>query len=158
MTDEANEDFVLQEGDRVAVIGGGPAGSFFAHSLLQFARRMRLLLQVDIYEPRDFASIGPGGCNVCGRLILTMVHLMTHLTISSQAILNAVVRDRRRHETKRRTSAMRWDTFTGSAPYQDIFYRTLHPMFLAHFCTALLRSVHRLFRSGSGNRISAKPV
>ncbi len=59
----------LEDGSRVAVIGGGPAGSFFAYFLLNGARRIGLDLHVDIYEPRDFSSAGPGSCNMCGGII-----------------------------------------------------------------------------------------
>lgn len=59
----------LKDGSRVAVIGGGPAGSLFAHFLLTFARRIDLDLAVDIYEPRDFTKPGPAGCNMCGGIV-----------------------------------------------------------------------------------------
>ena len=59
----------LEDGARVGVIGGGPAGSLFAHFLLRFAERMELALSVDIYEPRDFTKPGPAGCNMCGGIV-----------------------------------------------------------------------------------------
>ena len=59
----------LDDGSRVGVIGGGPAGSFFAYFLLTFADRMDMKLHVDIYEPRDFTQPGPGGCNMCGGIV-----------------------------------------------------------------------------------------
>ena len=59
----------LQNGSRVAVIGGGPAGSFFGYFLLTMAERTGLNIQVDIYEPRDFATPGPTGCNMCGGVL-----------------------------------------------------------------------------------------
>src|SRR3990172_5373085 len=59
----------LENGSRVAVIGGGPAGSLFACFLLTFARRANLDIAVDIYEPRDFTKPGPIGCNMCGGII-----------------------------------------------------------------------------------------
>ena len=59
----------LEDGSRVGVIGGGPAGSLFAYFLLTFARRMDLDLHVDIYEPRDFTKPGPAGCNMCGGIV-----------------------------------------------------------------------------------------
>jgi len=59
----------LRDGARVAVIGGGPAGSFFGYFCLQLARRMDYRLQLDIYESRDFTRRGPGGCNHCGGII-----------------------------------------------------------------------------------------
>ncbi len=59
----------LDNGSRVAVIGGGPAGSFFSYFVLDFAKRVGLEIQVDIYEPRDFSGPAPGGCNMCGGII-----------------------------------------------------------------------------------------
>jgi flavin-dependent dehydrogenase len=60
---------MLDDGSRIGVIGGGPAGSFFAYFLLNFAQRMDLNLGVDIYEPRDFSRPGSGGCNMCGGIV-----------------------------------------------------------------------------------------
>jgi flavin-dependent dehydrogenase len=59
----------LQDGSRVAVVGGGPAGSFFSFFLLEMAKTVGLDLQVVIYEPRNFAQPGPGGCNMCGGIV-----------------------------------------------------------------------------------------
>ncbi len=59
----------LNDGARVAVIGGGPAGSFFSYFLLDMAERIRLDVEVDIYEPRDFSRPAPYGCNMCGGVV-----------------------------------------------------------------------------------------
>ena len=59
----------LENGSRVAVMGGGPAGSFFSYFLLTMAERAGLSIHVDIYEPRDFDTPGPAGCNMCGGVI-----------------------------------------------------------------------------------------
>ena len=59
----------LDHGSRVAVIGGGPAGSLFSYFLLDMAERIDLTIHVDIYEPRDFSVTGPTGCNMCGGVI-----------------------------------------------------------------------------------------
>ncbi|MCS6844987.1 MAG: hypothetical protein NZ528_11815 [Caldilineales bacterium] len=59
----------LNDGDRVAVIGGGPAGAFFAYFLLVMARGVGRSLAVDIYEPRDFAQLGARGCNGCAGIV-----------------------------------------------------------------------------------------
>ena len=60
---------ILEEGARIGVIGGGPAGAFFSYFILQMARRIGLELQLDIYERKDFNSLGPAGCNMCGGVI-----------------------------------------------------------------------------------------
>lgn len=59
----------LENDSRVAVIGGGPAGSFFSYFLLDLADRIGLDLHVDIYEPRDFSLPAPRGCNMCAGVV-----------------------------------------------------------------------------------------
>lgn len=59
----------LDKGSRVAVIGGGPAGSFFSYFLLTMGGRAGLDIGVDIYEPKDFSQFGQCGCNKCGGII-----------------------------------------------------------------------------------------
>ena len=59
----------LGSGSSVAVIGGGPAGSFFSFFLLELAERVGLEVQVDIYDDKDFSRCGPKGCNHCGGIV-----------------------------------------------------------------------------------------
>ncbi|MBC8277072.1 MAG: hypothetical protein H8E46_02495, partial [FCB group bacterium] len=59
----------LEDNSSIAVIGGGPAGSFFSYFMLDMAERMGIKLRADIYEPRNFAADGPAGCNMCGGII-----------------------------------------------------------------------------------------
>ena len=56
---------MLDDGSKVAVIGGGPAGSFVSYFLLEMAQRLGIDIGVDIFEPRDFSRLGPPGCNMC---------------------------------------------------------------------------------------------
>jgi flavin-dependent dehydrogenase len=67
----------LEDGSRVAVMGGGPAGSIFSYFLLDLAEKVDLKLEVDIYEPRDFSQAGPSGCNMCAGIISeTLVQML----------------------------------------------------------------------------------
>ncbi len=59
----------LKDGSKVAVIGGGPAGSFFSYFLIEMAERAGLEINVEIFEPRDFSCPAPAGCNMCGGII-----------------------------------------------------------------------------------------
>lgn len=59
----------LEDGSRVAVIGGGPAGSMVSYFLLELAELAGLGLDVEIFEPRDFSCPAPAGCNMCGGII-----------------------------------------------------------------------------------------
>jgi flavin-dependent dehydrogenase len=69
MREAGQRDLQLEDGSRIGVIGGGPAGSFFAYFLLQFAECLGIKVELDIHEPRDFAVPGPTGCNMCGGII-----------------------------------------------------------------------------------------
>jgi flavin-dependent dehydrogenase len=54
---------------RIAVIGGGPAGSFFALSALTLARAAGRDLDLVIYEGKDFRRFGQPGCNMCAGIV-----------------------------------------------------------------------------------------
>ncbi|MDP2729537.1 MAG: cyclic nucleotide-binding domain-containing protein [Dehalococcoidales bacterium] len=64
-----NSSLFLDDGSRVAVIGGGPAGSFFSYFLLHMTQRVGISPSVDIYERREFSKLGPVGCNMCAGVI-----------------------------------------------------------------------------------------
>lgn len=66
---QKSRDLVLEDGSKIAVIGGGPAGSFFTFFTLEFAAMMGLDITIDIYEPKNFSTSGPAGCNNCGGII-----------------------------------------------------------------------------------------
>ena len=64
-----NNGMELTDGSRIAVVGGGPAGSFFSYYALDYAARFDLELELDIFEAKDFTKIGSSGCNHCGGII-----------------------------------------------------------------------------------------
>ncbi|MFC2029389.1 hypothetical protein ACFLWA_01525 [Chloroflexota bacterium] len=59
----------LEDGSRIAVIGGGPAGSFFSYFVLSMTELLGIEVKLDIYEPKDFSRPGPAGCNMCGGIV-----------------------------------------------------------------------------------------
>jgi len=50
---------------RVAVVGGGPAGTFFVHCLYHQAKQRGLPVEVTIFEPKKFEHRGAFHCNFC---------------------------------------------------------------------------------------------
>lgn len=60
---------ILRDGASIAVIGGGPAGSFFAHFARQWAEKKGLDCTVTIFDGKDFLERGPRGCNLCAGVI-----------------------------------------------------------------------------------------
>jgi len=69
LSDDEEAGLSLSNGSRVAVVGGGPSGSFFAFFLLKMAAAIDLDIEVDIYDPRSFSRRGPAGCNHCGGIV-----------------------------------------------------------------------------------------
>lgn len=85
-------DTQLKDGARVAVIGGGPAGCFFALHLLRYARQEKIRLHVTLFESRDFSQAGPRGCGKCaGLLSSTLQRNLRSLGLSLPA---TVIRDK----------------------------------------------------------------
>lgn len=62
-------DFQLVDGSRVAVIGGGPAGSLFSYFLLNLSEMFGIDINLDLFEPKEFSRPGPADCNYCGGII-----------------------------------------------------------------------------------------
>lgn len=59
------------------MIGGGPAGSFFTHFVLKFAKEYGYNIRIIVLDGRDFIQKGPVGCNMCaGVLSETLIRKM----------------------------------------------------------------------------------
>jgi flavin-dependent dehydrogenase len=63
------QEIKLHDGSRIAIIGGGPAGTFFAHFALKLARQKGLQIAVTILDGKNFLRQGPPGCNMCAGVI-----------------------------------------------------------------------------------------
>lgn len=86
----SHDPYVLDSGARIAVIGGGPTGSFFSIFALKMAMMLGKDLEITIFEPKDFAKDGPGGCNRCGGIISEL--LVQTLAIEGINLPDSVVR------------------------------------------------------------------
>jgi len=62
-------ELTLKEGSRIAIIGGGPAGSFFAHFAQKWAFKKGINISLIIFDAKDFLQRGPKGCNLCAGVI-----------------------------------------------------------------------------------------
>ena len=80
---------ILQNGSQIAVVGGGPTGSFFSIFALKMAKMMEKSVQVTIYEPKDFTRDGPIGCNKCGGIISEL--LVQNLAVEGINLPDSVV-------------------------------------------------------------------
>lgn len=84
------DEFILEDRSRIAVVGGGPTGTFFSIFALKMARMMGKELDIVIYEPKDFAKDGPVGCNRCGGIISEL--LVQTLAVEGINLPDSVVR------------------------------------------------------------------
>jgi flavin-dependent dehydrogenase len=60
---------ILRDGARVAIVGGGPAGSFFSIFASQLASDLSKKLDITIYERKTFINQGASGCNMCAGVV-----------------------------------------------------------------------------------------
>jgi len=80
----------LSNDSDIAVIGGGPSGSFFTYFALDFANRMDMHINIDIIEPKLFYKPGPSGCNHCGGIVSES--LVQHLSAEGIVLPTSVIR------------------------------------------------------------------
>lgn len=73
----------IENDSKIAVVGGGPAGVFFALYLLHYAREKGINPQITIYEQRNFDELGPKGCKGCaGILSLSLLKSLGELGLT----------------------------------------------------------------------------
>lgn len=63
------ESMKLKTGSKVAIVGGGPAGSFFALYLSKYAAEAGISPDITIYQHRDFSKQGAKGCKGCAGIL-----------------------------------------------------------------------------------------
>jgi len=83
--------------------------------------------------------------NAVGKLIFGFTGLIQSLAFTRRGILRMVAKEQQARGSPQRMSGVLWDMFTGSAPYRDVFRRTLHPAFILRL---LYETVMGFFSSG----------
>ncbi|MBM4349264.1 MAG: hypothetical protein FJ106_05170 [Deltaproteobacteria bacterium] len=61
--------FRLENGSKVAIVGGGPAGSLFALYLRRYAAERNILPDITLYEERKRNESGSRGCKGCAGIL-----------------------------------------------------------------------------------------
>ena len=64
-----NSNLLLKNGSKIAIIGGGPGGSFFAYFASKYAKEAGIDVSIKIYDRKSFCQSGPRGCNMCAGVI-----------------------------------------------------------------------------------------
>lgn len=79
--------------------------------------------------------------NVLGKLTFLFTRRVQRSCVLRRAVLRVAQAEQQKAGGDRRMSGILWDMFSGSAPYRDIFMRTLHPGFLCRLAWAVAVSV-----------------
>ena len=64
-----DRDYFIKDGSKIAIVGGGPAASFFAYFALKNAKQKGIKVDITIFEGKSFCQKGPRGCNMCPGVI-----------------------------------------------------------------------------------------
>ncbi len=93
--------------------------------------------------------------NRYGALMFATVDLFKRFPALLRGALDMARREQSDGTRARRMVLVLWDMFTGSAPYRDVFYRTLDPRFIGGFVAGIARAAltrgHGRHTSGGGN-------
>jgi flavin-dependent dehydrogenase len=80
--------------------------------------------------------------NLIGKVIFTIVRQIQKRQFARRAVLRMVSSEQEgKADPARGMSLVMWDVFTGSAPYVEVFVRTLHPAFWTRFLRELAASL-----------------
>jgi len=124
--------------DRVVFIGDCGVSRLYKDGIGAAYRAAKAAATTAIFEgisADDFKRRYDPACrqietdNGFGRVIFAVTHLIQRICFSRRAILRMTSREQRSRAGSPNMSSVLWDTFTGSAPYREIFFRTLHPAF-----------------------------
>ena len=81
--------------------------------------------------------------NRFGLLMFAVVHWIKAFSPLIAGVMAMSAREQARSAARKRMSTVLWDMFTGSAPYREIFFRTLDPRFLVGFARETVSAAAR---------------
>jgi flavin-dependent dehydrogenase len=68
--------------------------------------------------------------NRYGKLLFSVASLVQRARFARRGILRMTLKEQLQSDKPRRMSEVFWDLFSGSAPYREVFLRTLHPGYI----------------------------
>ena len=68
--------------------------------------------------------------NNIGKIVFGITTMIQKVRIARKGVLRMTTAEQESADGVQRMSDVLWDTFTGSAPYREVFIRTLSPAFL----------------------------
>jgi len=81
--------------------------------------------------------------NSIGKLVFLVTKLIKTNSLLKRGVVKTVMKEQQKPGEKRNMSTVLWDTFTGSAPYKEIFLRSMKPAFLTSLVWNTLISIKK---------------
>jgi len=86
--------------------------------------------------------------NSIGNIVFLVTKIIKKSTLLKRAVIKTVIKEQNKSGMKRHMSTVLWDTFTGNAPYKEIFFRTLKPAFLTSLLWNTVTSIGKVRNNG----------
>jgi hypothetical protein len=137
-------------GDRVVFVGDCGVTRLYKDGIGAAYRTAKAAAVTAVFEgvsADDFAGHYWPTCrametdNRLGELVFLLTRQIQRNRIARRGVVRMVTREQEKEGARRRMSRMLWDTFTGSAPYKDVFLSGFHPGFLSQLMWSVAGSV-----------------
>ena len=136
--------------DRIVFIGDCGSTRLYKDGIGAAYRTAKAAATTAVYQgisAKDFKEYYWPACkniesdNRIGKVIFLVTRLIQASRFARRAVLRMTTKEQSQSGPERKMSMVLWDMFTGSAPYKDIFLRTIRPGFLARLVRELAGSV-----------------
>lgn len=126
-------------GDRMVMIGDSGTTRLFKDGIGAAYRTAKAAAKTAIFHgisAKDFETHYAPMCNginkdnQVGKLVFGFGGLVQKARFARRGVLRMTVHEQEQPGSSRRMSGVLWDLFSGSAPYTDVFLRTLHPAYI----------------------------
>jgi hypothetical protein len=125
--------------DRLVLIGDSGVSRLYKDGIGGAYRTAKAAARTAVFEGVAEADFRKGYLPVCrslsmdngiGKVVFGVTTLIQKTTVLRKGMLRMTAAEQESRRWQPRMSDVLWDTFTGSAPYGDVFLRSLHPVFL----------------------------
>lgn len=125
--------------DRMVLIGDSGVSRLYKDGIGGAYRTAKAAARTAVFEGVAEGDFRKGYLPVCrslaydngiGKIVFGITTLIQKTTVLRKGVLRMTTAEQESREWNPRMSDVLWDTFTGSAPYRDVFRRSLHPVFL----------------------------
>jgi flavin-dependent dehydrogenase len=126
-------------GDRFVAIGDSATSKLYKNGIgaaYITAKAAATTVLFNGVSTKDFEKYYLPACrslhfdNLIGKLVFLVTKLIKTNSFLKRGVVKTVIKEQKKSGENRNMSTVLWDTFTGSAPYKEIFFRSMKPSFL----------------------------